>query len=171
LRLCAGAFSLLAKCEGEGHIRFSLTELAAWWGAIIATCLLAWEIYKHTSATRSISVELQPQGKAICVRAANHGHGTVTIRSLGVKYYPGIWALIRNQCTREGVIAKPSITHPLPYQLAPGDTWLGLIEQDEDMCTMAANAYLMCDLFLADRARPIRRRIRPGRPSEQPEQN
>lgn len=162
-----GCFFFAAKHQGEGLIRFSVTELAAWWGAIIATCLLAWEIYKHTSATRSISVELQPQGKGICVRAANHGHGTVTIRSLGVKYYPGIWALIRNKCAREGIIAKPSITHSLPYRLAPGDTWLGLIEQDEDMRSMAANAYLMCDLFLADRAKPIRRRIRPDRPTEQ----
>jgi len=144
-----------------------MTELAAWWGAIMATCLLAWEIYKHKSAGDGISVELQPQGRAICVRAANHGRGTVTIRSLGVKYYSSAWALMRNKCAREGIIAKPSITHPLPYQLAPGDSWLGLIEQDDDMRRMAANAYLMCDLLLADRARPIRRRIRPVRPPEQ----
>ncbi|MFQ5581169.1 MAG: hypothetical protein ACE5F3_00895 [Mariprofundaceae bacterium] len=138
-----------------------MTELAAWWGAIVATLVLVWEIYKWKSSGSKVAMELQHQDKAVVgIKAVNYGKQASTISSIGIRYYPGFWDILRNKCAKEGVIAKPSITHPLPYQLEPDDSWFGLIEQDDDMRRMAMHGYLMCDLYLTDRAKPIRRRIR-----------
>lgn len=151
-------------------LNLSITEIAAWWGAIIATSLLVWDIYKWKTSGPRVGVEVFPnriivgdpirEGKTyIGVKVINTGSRPTTISNLCMQHYSTYWSLFRKKPDESMVVANPGIPHPIPYVLQPGTIWDGLIHQDDSVVEMATQGYLICELFISNKKKPITRRI------------
>lgn len=78
----------------------NITDFAAWWGAVIATLVLAWDIYKWKKSGPLIEVSASPNmqilggmpdslsGKTyVAVEVRNTGKGKTTVTHLVGYYY------------------------------------------------------------------------------------
>jgi len=146
------------------------TSLAAWWGAIIATIVLLWDIYKwKTSGPRlyiDVSSNMEIFGvpghegkKYVTVRVRNMGDKPTTITSLAGRFYKGKFNRILKKQQKAFVVGTPGITQQLPYVLQPGTIWDGLIVQNEELERMATNWILMGELYFSHRKKPLVFRI------------
>ena len=135
------------------------SDLAAWWGAIIATVVLFWDVFKWRASRAQLRVTAQPNmqtvtqsGKLaddlnIFVEAVNNGDKTTTITQLVVKYYPNIWDRLRGKTSMRGLVAVPGGTQPLPFELHPGSRWVGLIDQKEIEAKGGTDGYFYCGVM------------------------
>ena len=146
------------------------TEIAAWWGAVMATVVFAWDIYKW--GTRGASVELgissnmesfnyssAMSGKTyIFIEAKNLGDAPTTITHLACIHYTTILSFLRKKQSKSLIIGNPGITK-LPYVLKPGELWQGLIEQTTELEDMSRNGLLYSYVYHSTSKKPVRRRV------------
>lgn len=134
----------------------SASDLAAWWGAITATVLLGWDIYKWQKSKSNIWVSASPNmqtligghledDKNIFVEVANNGDRATTLTHLVVKHYKNIYDLLRRKPSMQGLVPNP-VVNSLPYELAPGKRWTGLIDQKDLEEKSAGIRYLYCGI-------------------------
>ena len=80
------------------NARFSLTDMAAWWGAVIATAIFIWDIIKWIKSGPKIVFTVWPnqivmgdpvrEGKTyINANVINRGTQPSTLRNLGLFFY------------------------------------------------------------------------------------
>jgi hypothetical protein len=152
------------------NLNLSITEIVAWWGAIIATSLLLWDIYKWKTSGPKVGITVSSniitvgdpirEGKTyISVKAVNTGTRQTTISNLCMQHYSTCWSLFRKKPDESMVITNPGISRPIPHVLQPGTIWNGLIHQDDSVVEMATQGYLICELFISNKKKPITRRI------------
>ena len=146
------------------------TEIVAWWGAILATIVFAWDIYKWKTAGPKLRVTVhtgmetinmpQYDGKTvISVNVSNYGDRPTTITHLGYLWFSSFWGRIRKRPNKAFVIPNPSDVHVLPYELKQGNLWTGIAIQDENVAQMANAGRLYCVLYHSHSERPIYRRV------------
>ena len=146
------------------------TDLAAWWGALTASLVLVWDVYKWNASNRPrIHLEVKPNTEImnspihaghtyISVRAYNRSDRATTITNFGGEWYRSrVHRLIRRG-GQPFVVASPGF-HPLPHQLEPGTVWDGIILQDKSLEDLARTGILVCLLFCSHSEGPISRRI------------
>lgn len=132
----------------------SASDWAAWWGAITASVVLGWDIYKWRKSKSDIRVSASPNmqtlkgghlenDKNIFVEVANNGDKTTTLTHLVVKHYKNLFDLLRRKPSMQGLVPNP-VGNPLPYELAPGKRWTGLIDQKDLEEKSAGLRYLYC---------------------------
>jgi hypothetical protein len=143
-------------------------DYVAWWGAIIATGVLIWDIIKWKksgpkiiiSVSANMQITSDPDNKLwVTIRAKNIGDRGTTITNLAGSYYKNIFYKLFNKAERQFVIPNAGITHPIPHVLDPGTIWDGVIEQDAKLQAMAKEGYLDCELYYSQSVKPIRERI------------
>ena len=147
------------------------TTVAAWWGAIIATSILLWDVYKWKR--RGPNVVLRVQGDMNCMegnqalpgtwltfRGANVGDRPTTLENVTIQSYPNLWARIRSKPDKSYWIPKPGFYENFPYKLEPGETWNGRVEQDAELNAKANEGYLVCCLHHSSSKRPATCRVR-----------
>lgn len=149
------------------------TEIAAWWGAVVATLVFLWDIYKWKTRGPKISMRLSPhmivmgdprrEGRTwVTVTVTNIGDQPTTIKSLGFEYYTSCWKRIRKRTEKAFVVTNPSDRYPLPLVLNPGDEWVGFTPQDRDdidLETMSRNGHLLASLSQSHTDKPLRKRL------------
>lgn len=144
--------------------------IVAWWGAILSTIVLAWDIYKWRTSGPKLRVAVQTgmqtfnmpeyDGKTlILVYVTNYGDRPTTITNLGLKFYPSAWAKIRNKATKAFVFPRPNTAQPLPFELKQGNLWCGIGEQTPEVLAMAKSGHLICELYHSHVNKPVRRRV------------
>lgn len=154
----------------------TITECAAWWGAIIATALLVWDIYKWASTGAKIVLTVQPnrfitgydrlEGQRLFLfEAANKGDRPTTLGKLIFIYYDGIWHFIRRKPAYY-YVKNPGFQHDFPHKLDVGDVWQGSAFHTDENDEMMRNGYLYAALYCSDRSRPVRVRVRPAKAKE-----
>lgn len=153
----------------------SSTEIAAWWGASIASVVLLWDIYKWKKQGPRLVMCLSPnievlgdpsrEGKTwVSVIVSNVGDRPTTIKGVGMNYYKSWLTRLRNRAEIAAVFPNPSDRFPLPRVLNPGDEWCGLIPQQRidknmDMEAMCQSGHLMIWLSRSDKQRALRKRL------------
>ncbi|UJJ51997.1 MULTISPECIES: hypothetical protein [Rhodanobacter] len=115
------------------------SDIAAWWGASIATAVLGWDIYKWATSGKRLSVRAQPNmqeagdrsdTKNILVEVINRGGKLTTLTHLAFYSYKSIFhRLARKRNQHVGLVPRPGGGQGLPYELEPGKRWCGLVEQ------------------------------------------
>ena len=151
------------------------TEIVAWWGAIIASVVLLWDIYKWMKQGPRLVMCLSPnmqvwgdpsrEGKTwVSVTVSNVGDRPTTIKGVGMEYYPSWLHRLRNRAETAAVFPNPSDGFPLPRVLNPGDEWCGLIPQKRidknmDMVAMSQSGHLLISLSRSDTQRALRKRL------------
>jgi hypothetical protein len=134
---------LAALTGGAVSVEWSdaMTNFVAWWGAIVATLVLLWDIYKWRIEGpivrgRAFAFWLQvgdpSGGEHLVFRLNNNGSRPTTIESLGVHYYPNG----RSKKDAQSFILKPGPLAAYPDLLAPGHVWSAISLQDEKMSAL-----------------------------------
>jgi len=151
--------------------KFSVSDYAAWWGAIIATLALVWNIILAIRSGARIRVRANPNMKIfpkqpitgdnryISVTAVNHGNSPTTITHFCGYYTSSLWDSIRGRKQNFVVNVHPSLGKPVPYVLAPGEEWNSLADQD-DIMKQSGGGYLYIGIIHNQRKRPIYKRIK-----------
>lgn len=113
------------------------SEIAAWWGAGLATLVLAWDIYKWKTSGARLSVKVVPgmqmaggQNEAfhILIEVVNRGDRLTTLTHLAVYQYASAFDRLRRKRKASLLVPKPG-GNGLPHELEPGKRWTGLIDQ------------------------------------------
>jgi hypothetical protein len=147
------------------------TDLVAWWGAILATLVFIWDLYKWLASGPKIKLQVDTNmqlinvpgwnaDRYVTVRAINVGDQPTTITTLGLFHYRSLYDRLRNDPTTKAVVAVGGITQPLPYTLNPTCIWDGAIEQNSDVERMLRNGYFFVLLYHSGAKRPVQRRAR-----------
>jgi hypothetical protein len=141
--------------------------IVAWWGAILSTIILAWDIYKwRTSGTRlrmnvqtgmeSCNIPEYEGKQLVLVNVSNYGNQPTTITCLGFRFYPNLLSKIRSKNTNAFIVPHPNTTQPIPFELKQGSLWNGIVEQTPDLVNMANSGYLICELYCSHKEKPVR---------------
>lgn len=117
-------------------MEYSVTDYAAWWGAVLATLVLLREVYKEWSAKPALLLRTRqivaPEDK-LEIEIANVGNKDITLTrvyvnaGMGVETEPGGRRVVvpsgghRNSASSEERFA-------LPYKLTPGSVWNGWVD-------------------------------------------
>lgn len=134
----------------------TLTAIAAWWGATIATLVFLWDIYKWNQAGARVPLTVSPNMERmgvmpnwegpnqtlVAVEAVNMGSKKTTITHMFACYFPNLWARLRRKSTRTLFVALPGGNQPLPHELEPGARWVGAMVQDQELEELSRNGYL-----------------------------
>jgi hypothetical protein len=151
-------------------MQMSITDFAAWWGAVIATLVILWDIYKWRHAGPNVSLNIRPNmftsghseldGKRLfLIDAANNGDRPTTITKLVFIYYNGLWALLCRKA-EYFFIKNPGLENGFPHKLDVGETWDGFAFHNDEHDHMLKTGYFYAWLYSSDRSRPISVRIR-----------
>src|SRR5262245_25050907 len=119
------------------------TEIVAWWGAILSTIVLAWDIVKWWLSGPRLRITVQTNMKTVNIpeydgmtlvstQVDNYGDRPTTITGLGFIYYSTWWKLLRKQSEGASIVGNPSLSQPIPFELKQGSSWRGLAQQTED---------------------------------------
>jgi len=150
-----------------------ITELAAWWGAIIATLVLVWDMYKWKRSGPIINVSASPgmktvgnlpnhlEGKKyISIEVTNTGNKKTTITHLVVFHYISLFQKLIKRKDKSFIVGTPAFfPPPLPHVLEPGERWLGGIEQACELEEMSRNGYLCCGIYHSSSKKPVLQRV------------
>ncbi len=147
-----------------------MTEIVAWWGAVLATVVFIWDIYKWSAAGLKLRISVQTgmtsvnmpdyQGKSlITIDVSNFGDRPTTITNLGYYYFSSSWKRFLNQPDKAAIVPKPSDSQRLPFELKPGGVWMGIAVQDEELTAWAKEGLLYCVLYHSHNKQPVYKRV------------
>lgn len=149
--------------------KITITQFAAWWGAIIATLVLIWDIYKWKKRGAKIVIKARPNMVGvpsddktyIVVIVTNRGDLPTTITHLVGLYYPSIFSKFLHRKINF-FFPYPGPTPP-PYTLQPGNEWKGLIDQDnlkQDLLVQGRKkGFLYCGVVHSSSNKPMLKRV------------
>ncbi len=152
------------------NITLKGTNIVAWWGAVVATIVLIWDIYKWKSSGPKIKFEVAPNilvvgdparkgKKFISANTTNIGDRPTTITNLVLQHYNTYFAMLRHKPSTSMIVLSPSNAQPLPFILQPGQVWQGLSIQDHELEELAKDGYLVCGLCHSHSDKEIDRRV------------
>jgi len=152
------------------NIELKGIEIVAWWGAIIATVVLVWDIYKWKTSGPKIRFVVCPgmivvgdptrEGQSfISAEATNIGDRPTTITNLVFQHYKSYFAMLRHKPQTSMIVTEPSASQPLPYVLQPGSVWRGLCPQTDEIVNLAKAGYLVCGLCHSHSDKEIDHRV------------
>ena len=149
----------------------TLSEIAAWWGAGIGTSVFLWDIYKWRAAQANLRVSASPnmsfvslngvpqKEKLITVEVVNTGDKNTTLTHLVAMHYTNWFSRLRGKHSTAAVVLVPIGTQPLPHKLAPGERWLGAMNQEEVKKLDDSGQRLYCGVYHTTSPRPCLVRV------------
>jgi hypothetical protein len=152
-------------------IQFELTTLVAWWGAVVATLVFAWDIYKWANRgarleysvktnMKTIGDQAQKDMTFVTVRVSNTGDRSTTIENMGFLHYENWFLRLRRKPSFAAVVSNVGAPNPIPYEITPGGIWDGMAQQNKDLISMANKGRLYCCIYHSGAKRPIMRRVK-----------
>ncbi len=146
------------------------TTLIAWWGAVLATAVFLWDVYKHYStgprikmkvmADRWVDGDPELEGKTwVLVEVTNVGGRATTLKNMTMVFYQTRWQRLRHRPAQQFFVKNPGRHLSFPHKLEVGDTWNGFVNQNDEATRMARDGYLYCHLYCSSQERPIKGRV------------
>lgn len=134
------------------------SDFAAWWGAIVASLVFGWEIWKHVRSGPRLRITVSPnmvtagngvisKVQMIFVTVVNCGdQATELTHFLGVHYRTKIdmWT---GKKGRTFIIPRNGAGPEVPFRLEPGSRWTGGIEQGSMVEDFGAKGVLCCGVI------------------------
>jgi hypothetical protein len=148
----------------------SASNLAAWWGAAVATVVMIWDIIKWRREQAAIRVTASPnmqfigrQGlsdeKHIVVTVTNTGGQTTTVTHVVVFHYPGLLRQLIRRPDMQGAIPDPRPGR-LPHVLPPGEIWTGVVDQADLLGKSRPGGRFYCGVVHSLERKPVVARVR-----------
>jgi hypothetical protein len=152
-------------------VQFELTTIVAWWGAIIATMVLVWDIYKWANRGARLEYTVKTNMKTygdpttkgmtfVTVRVSNTGDRTTTIENMGFLHYKNWIFQMARKPSFAAVVTNVGAPNPIPYEIKPGGIWDGMAQQEEDLISKANTGRLYCCIYHSGAKRPLMRRVK-----------
>lgn len=147
----------------------SPTEIAAWWGAIIATLSFAWNIYRWVRGGARLRVNASPNmkitsdlnaGPFISVEVTNSGDRSTTITTLHGQIFSNSISVLLRRPQTSFVVPQPMFSIPLPYVLEPGNRWTGMMDQLQLEKDFGKKGILYCGIIDSVKGKSIMKRVR-----------
>lgn len=123
----------------------SPSDIAAWWGAVVATLVFLWELYKWQRSEPQLEVSVAPnmetyggaraygKGPFIVVEVRNNGDRKTTLTQLvGFCFKHPLDRWLRRNFAHSFIVSNPS-AGKLPHGLEAGERWLGILVQNEEL--------------------------------------
>jgi len=116
----------------------SASDIAAWWGAGLATVVFAWEVYKWATSGPRLVMRLLPNMQSpggpaddtsVMVEVVNRGDMLTTITHLAVYHYQSRMHKLFDKRKGQGVIPSPGWGPGVPFEIGPGQRWTGAMTQ------------------------------------------
>lgn len=116
----------------------SINDIVAWWGAIVATLVLIWDVYKWKRSGPVLRVTARPnmrsmdensEGVYIIVEVSNIGDKSTTLTNLVGVCYKSRLAVFLKKPNYSFDVTNTMFRKTLPFLLIPGDRWMGGIDQ------------------------------------------
>lgn len=156
----------------------TVSDAAAWWGAIVATGVVARDIYRWRLGRASLTVSASPNmepvnqlkgtkadGKYILLEVVNRGDRKTTLTHLVVKHYKTLSARVRRRPSMQAVVIEPIGLQGLPFELGPGKRWTGLMDQGDLERKAGGRGYLFCGVMHSSSKKAALARVRLGQPA------
>ena len=150
----------------------SVSEIAAWWGAIIATLVLGWDIFKwkQTGPRLRLSVSsgmithgdvpnADPNTTYVLVEVVNVGDKKTELTHVAGLYYKSRIQRILGKNDKGFTVINPAFSTEFPCFLGPGERWLGGIEQTQELEELSRNGLLYCGIFHSASKKPLIMRV------------
>jgi hypothetical protein len=146
------------------------TVVVAWWGAVLATTVFLWDVYKWRTRGPRIRMVVKPdmqamgdpelEGKTlILISATNVGDRATTLELLAFVWYGNWWKRIRRKPEKQFLVKNPGRDRRFPYKLEVGERWDGMAFQPEETREMASTGHLVCELHHASSKSPVTKRL------------
>jgi hypothetical protein len=147
------------------------TDIAAWWGAILASLTLVWNIFRWHREQCKIRVRILPNmsislpngeqtgQKSIFVEASNVGGKDTTITLLGGYRCLSLSERLRRRSVRSFGVPLIRPGQSLPHIIRPGETWTGCIVQSAEIEKWAREETLYCGIWHSLSKRPVLSRV------------
>jgi len=149
------------------------TILAAWWGAMVATLVLFWDIYKWKMAGPNLRITLKsdyvmfntPEHEVntyIMVQVDNIGNSPTTITHLGFVYFKNRFNHLREHFDDDSMTVvrpSPADSEPLPYVIQPGGQWIGMADQTGDIEKKSQEGHILCRIYHSVSKKPAEQRL------------
>jgi hypothetical protein len=150
---------------------WTVTEIVAWWGAILATIVFVWDVIKWRLAGPKLRLTVNTgmkslnipeyEGKTlITAEIVNYGDRPTTLTLIAFMHYKNLWNRIRNKEEKSYVVSNPNLHFRIPHELNPGRKWDAVALQNEALEKMAREDYLVCAVRHTHSKRPAKKRIR-----------
>ena len=149
----------------------SPTDVAAWWGAVVATAVLAWDAYKWRKRGAQIQINATPKMRVlnvpgisqddrfVSVTVFNTGDQPSTITNLCGFHFESIWHQIV-RCGTGFVVVNPGFGPGVPAVIQPGGQWQGGISQSELEEDPGPGGRLYCGVATSTTRKPVYARVR-----------
>jgi len=156
---------------GIDFSKWSASDFAAWWGAIIASFAVIWNIIVAIRSGARLHVRATPEMKIfprqsttvdkkyISVTAVNRGNSSTTITHFCGYYTKNIWNRIRGKKQQFIITIDVSLGKPIPYILRPGEEWSNMAIQ-KDIQDKCAGGLLYMGIIHNQRKRPVYKRVK-----------
>jgi hypothetical protein len=150
---------------------WTASDFAAWWGAIIATLVVTWNMIVAVRSGARIHVRANPDMQVyprqpnsedntyISVTAVNRGNSSTTITHFCGYYCKGFWDLLRRKKQKFIVKTGPALGKPLPCVLNPGEEWSSMAEQ-KSLQEQSAGGFLYIGILHNQRKRLVYKRVK-----------
>lgn len=151
------------------------TEIAAWWGAVVASLVLAWDFYKWFATGAKLRIQIHPDlaivgdplqedKNWIRVNVSNIGDRPTTLKSVGMEYYENVWKWLQRRPGKVVIFPNPNQNLPLPRKIDPGEDWDAMIPQERkdkglDFLQMAQDGRLLIYVSRSDKVKTQKKRL------------
>jgi hypothetical protein len=150
----------------------SASDIAAWWGAGIATLVLVWDIFKwkQTGPRLRLSVlpnmnvtgsvpNADPTKTYVLVEVVNIGDKKTELTYLVGLYYKSRLQRIRGKSDQNFAVINPAFSTKFPCFVVPGERWVGGIEQTQDLEEMSRTGFLYFGVFHSAGKKALTKRV------------
>ena len=150
--------------------QLSPSDVAAWWGAIVASIVLVWDIIKWRMSQTVLRIQASPNMRIfdtaippkptyITLRVCNRGGQPTTIELVVVFHHANLFHRLLRKADTAGVVLS-STAGRVPHLLGPGEVWTGLIDQDDVLAKCNSGGYLYCGVNHSRGEKPVLSRVK-----------
>lgn len=156
------------------------SDIAAWWGAIVASLVFMWDVLKWRRDKARLEIQVDGNIKVlnedeadqrhwIKVSVINSGSRATTIQMVGIDTHKNLLDRVIGKAEESFAFPNAGRTHPLPCRIEPGEEWSGLIPQINrrngmDLREMSLEKPLTVVIRQTISPKIIRRRLLIGKP-------
>lgn len=149
-----------------------VTSIVAWWGAILSTIVLLWDIYKWKTSGPRLKIDITPnmqyfeQGTGrvddkdyIVLNISNIGQRLTTITHVGMQFFESHLMKVLRKPKASFIVPTPNQHFATPHKLDAGTTWMASIVQTDDLVEMTRKGILDCLVYYSQSNKPLRKRV------------
>ncbi len=150
----------------------SVSDIAAWWGAVVATLVLGWDVFKWRQTGLRLRLSVSPGMKThgdvpnadpkksyVLIEVVNIGDKKTELTHVAGLFYKSRLQRLRGKNQQSFLVLNPAFTTQFPCFLAPGERWLGGIEQTQELEELSRSGLFYCGIFHSGSKKPITSRV------------